>query len=1239
MTTALAQKSSVGTVRGLMVGIDTYDDQKTLPNLMGAAQDAIHLAQTLAEVTKSDPKNFIVLTTNGGIPVPRSSIIRELEHLAHLSGPRDKVFLLFAGHGIDLPSRNGPGGDANHSQTEPWFCTTDAVLSDEELSRDTCLDVRKINELASKIPNQVLVVSYDMCRVKPLFSAGQFMAARGPQKETPPPSIQLPAREAEPATQYSSIQPIEPTGQMTLFACGPGQRSHEWESKKRGVFTYFFEEGLQKAADADGVLRLGPVVEYLQTAVSEAVGEIYNGQEEQTPFPTADPEQVNSVVLATGRPPGSGGAFHPKPTDSASEAVHAYLLAGTELFNKKEYKTAAELFQKALDSSQHRSALAAFWTGRCYDYLELYSKSGPLFEEAARLDPTLGLPHNNLGLRFLNQGEPVKALHEYEECVRLTPGWVPALLNLGDYYREQAKDLDRAKGWYENALSLDATYVLARINLGQLYLVDLPGHPKNLAKALEEFSIAKVTDPSDPESYLKTAQVLQLVGKSRDAEKELLKGTSSSQSGELYVALGDLYGQIASLNKSDLAQEMYAKAAETEPSPSVLADVSWAFKLIGNYDLCQKYARQGLEIEDTQALENSLGCNEWENGTSQDHLAKAEVLLIKANSLWPHASFVSRNLGSLFVQNRHFDRAVEAFRDVLKSPEHEPTDFGLLAGVLLDDLNKPSDALEVFRLGFSAGYQDSDFLAKYASIVCKGPDWKEFDMVSDAFKSKNEGNVEESRSFSPALKLNAYQHEISRDPHDRNLYSGLVDLLTNNSSKTESSKLEESMRVWRSAEMANPGSAWPAVEECAELVSHKDWQKAKFYLDQAIRLPLTVSDEHDLDSSAQCIYNALYPAKVKGAVSKDAAKHLLSVLELLERNCSQFDLFEGRALYERSLGDRVNEEKALVAATRQMKYADYLSWDVYYRLANLALARNDRSYIDRLDSGWAALGHERGALWLSLYELNRTSNHSEAMRDIERALHSNPKLESAYIEFIGDMALSGDLKRVESLCFRAVTSGIDVTSWRSEAARYLDWENPRLRSVSERLFAKQFDLFPNFFDAHLYYGLKLESVKDYPRAEREFQQARNSDNDLAATICLARVFAIQSKFGSAGPLFRKAARNSKVKMVSCYSAAILASYLLDSRNDFVGAEAAMEQLLASCPDSGGAGTTEAMSLKRYVTPELKRWMSLSHRPQFRIIEPCLLKLSHTLFLEGYRASPVPLWEIPLVNELLRENEG
>jgi len=104
-------------------------------------------------------------------------------------------------------------------------------------------------------------------------------------------------------------------------------------------------------------------------------------------------------------------------------------------------------------------------------------------------------PHEMMGALYLREQQFDKAIQEYSEAVRLSPGAPEAQLALGVAYRLKG-DLGKAQKAFEAALGKNPTTAE-----GQRVLADLYAEQKLFAEAVQHYKQALQIEPQSAESH------------------------------------------------------------------------------------------------------------------------------------------------------------------------------------------------------------------------------------------------------------------------------------------------------------------------------------------------------------------------------------------------------------------------------------------------------------------------------------------------------------------------------------------------------------------------------------------------------------------------------------------------------------------------------------------------------------------------------------------------------------------
>lgn len=229
----------------LVIGMDKYDSPDILP-LRCAVADATVLASTLREVAGFDEDHVLLLTSaaEGSRRPTKANVIYWLDYLAGEVRPGDLFVFYFAGHGITYQGRG-------------YLMTVDADQRTPQTIKASCLSVEEIQAALKRIPAGQVLLLIDACRSQ------ADRGSRGTDAETA-------------LTEALADGLVVPAAQdnvtATMFACDKGQRSHEWEERGHGFFTYYLAEGLRgQAADGKGAVTLQGLEAYLGKVVPDSV--------------------------------------------------------------------------------------------------------------------------------------------------------------------------------------------------------------------------------------------------------------------------------------------------------------------------------------------------------------------------------------------------------------------------------------------------------------------------------------------------------------------------------------------------------------------------------------------------------------------------------------------------------------------------------------------------------------------------------------------------------------------------------------------------------------------------------------------------------------------------------------------------------------------------------------------------------------------------------------------------------
>lgn len=283
-TPAVAQ-AQTGQKWALLIGIDAYEDRNTIAGLSAAAADARAIKKTLVEAAGFAEDHVTLLVSDGDVKPSRTNIYKALGALARNAKPGDTVFVLYAGHGIEVEGK-------------PYLLPYDASADSDDTITRTGLEASDFRALLRNVKARAVVVALDMCRTDPR-KQGTRDAISEDNKLGKPTARALDFSQARPVAPVTGAE--APTVFVTLYSCSPEERAYEWADKGRGYFSYFLEQGLRgKAADSTGKVTIDGLSGYLSREVAGAV-KIGVGKP-QRPYPSLDGPGAGSFVLSTARP-------------------------------------------------------------------------------------------------------------------------------------------------------------------------------------------------------------------------------------------------------------------------------------------------------------------------------------------------------------------------------------------------------------------------------------------------------------------------------------------------------------------------------------------------------------------------------------------------------------------------------------------------------------------------------------------------------------------------------------------------------------------------------------------------------------------------------------------------------------------------------------------------------------------------------------------------------------------------
>ena len=271
-------------------------------------------------------------------------------------------------------------------------------------------------------------------------------------------------------------------------------------------------------------------------------------------------------------------------------------------------------------------------------------------DPAARAEESSPEIHNNLGRIHLGDGEPKKALREFEKALALDPNNAEALLNLAAIKRGEG-NVELAQHFIERALAVDPSSIGA---LAQL--AEIQRDQGELDEAIRLFAAALAINDSQPFVWMGVGDVLQRAGRYDEAVEAF--ETVLALDPDSFKARYNLGVTYSNMGREDDALAIYAKALELAPKHPEAA-----------------------------AARNNLGAMRLARGEKDAALAHFEAALAAAP-----ANLESRyNAALLYLEKGRNDEAIALLEQAAQlEPNHEPVNLRL--GLAYLDAQRDDDA-------------------------------------------------------------------------------------------------------------------------------------------------------------------------------------------------------------------------------------------------------------------------------------------------------------------------------------------------------------------------------------------------------------------------------------------------------------------------------------------------------------------------------------------------------------------
>ncbi|XP_075796822.1 protein O-mannosyl-transferase TMTC1 isoform X4 [Pelodiscus sinensis] len=248
--------------------------------------------------------------------------------------------------------------------------------------------------------------------------------------------------------------------------------------------------------------------------------------------------------------------------------------------------------------------------------------------------------HNNYGVFLVDTGAPERAVSHYQQAIWLSPNHYVAMVNLGRLYRSLGENKE-AEAWYKRALKVSRKAEILS-PLGALYY-----NTGRYEEALQVYREAAALQPSNKEIRLALAQVLAMMGQTKEAEKMTNHiVTEDAECLECYRLLSAIYSKQEHYSK---ALEAIDKALQLKPKdPKVISEL---FFTKGNQLREQNLLDKAFESYKLSVELNPDQAQAWMNMGGIEHIkgdyVTARSYYKKALQLVPNSKLLKENLAKL----------------------------------------------------------------------------------------------------------------------------------------------------------------------------------------------------------------------------------------------------------------------------------------------------------------------------------------------------------------------------------------------------------------------------------------------------------------------------------------------------------------------------------------------------------------------------------------------------------------
>jgi tetratricopeptide (TPR) repeat protein/WD40 repeat protein len=483
--------------------------------------------------------------------------------------------------------------------------------------------------------------------------------------------------------------------------------------------------------------------------------------------------------------------------------IYAYQQMGRAYYSLEDYKTAETYFQKTFKIAPDDGDTYANY-GNFLDDIDRYQEAISMYLKAVELNPEYYWAWKQLGWAYHEAGDEVKAEEALIKgavlAAKKSDAWYYA--NLGDFYRNQLDDNNKALDAYQRAIETDPRYIYAYQQMGRAYysLEDYKTAETYFKKTMEiapddedtyatygnflddidryeeAISMYLKAVELNPEYYWAWKQLgwaYHYSGDEVKAEEALIKGAvlAAKKSDAWYYAnLGDFYRN--QLDDNNKALDAYQRAIETDLKYIyAYQQTGWAYYSLDDYETAETYFKKTLEMapddEDTYATYGNFL-------DDIDRYEEAISMYLKAVELNPRYIYAYQQTGWAYYYLEDYRTAETYFKKTLEiAPDDEDT--YATYGNFLDDIDRYQEAISMYlkaielnpeyywawrQLGWAYHEAGDDVKAEEALIKGAVLAAKK----SDAWYYANLGDFYRNQLDDNNKALDAYQRAIETNP-------------------------------------------------------------------------------------------------------------------------------------------------------------------------------------------------------------------------------------------------------------------------------------------------------------------------------------------------------------------------------------------------------------------------------------------------------------------------------------------